>query len=112
MDYLAEPGFDSIKDNYPYSTVTVDPYLYLDCWVVWKGMATNIKATPNTLDLDFLVGYDTRSKLEGIVSVHFQTFISVDPDKPLEILGKISSDNGKLVLKGSSVFQTGVPARH
>ncbi len=106
MDYLGEPGFDTIKDNYSYQKVFEDPYLYLDCWIVWKGMATNIQKTDNTIDLNFLVGYDTRSNLEGIVPVHFQTVLAIDPDKPLEILARISSENGKLVLKGSSIFQS------
>lgn len=110
MDYLAEPGFDSIKDNYPYSKVLADPYLYLDCWIVWKGMATNIRTTDNTVDLDFLVGYDTRSSLEGIVPIHFQSVMAVDTDKPLEVLAKITSENGKLALKGSSIYQTKTPA--
>jgi tetratricopeptide (TPR) repeat protein len=110
MTYLAAPGFDSIKDNYSYSQVTGDAALYLDCWVVWKGMATNIAATADTLGFDLLVGYDTRSTLEGIVPVHFDTVLTVDPDKPLEVLAKISQVDGKIVLTGRSVFQSGKPA--
>ncbi len=109
MTYFTEPGFDSLRDNYPYKKVLEDPYLYLDCWAVWKGMATNIRTTDNTVDLDFLVGYDTRSTLEGIVPVHFSAVLPVDPDKPLEILARISSENGKLVLEGSSIFQSQTP---
>lgn len=109
MTYLSAPGFDSVKDNYPYQQVTGDPVLYIDCWIVWKGMATNIAAAGNTLDFDLLVGYDTRSKLEGIIPVHFDTVISVDPDKPLEVLAKITQVDGKLSLVGRSVFQSGKP---
>lgn len=109
MDYLKEPGFDSIKDNYSYQKVLTDPNLYLDCWVVWKGMATNITTTENTLDFDFLVGYDTRSTLEGIVPVHFKTVLPVDPDKSLEVLSRISFENNKIVLHGSSIFQSQIP---
>jgi tetratricopeptide (TPR) repeat protein len=112
MSYLATPGFDSIKDNYAYATVLEDPPLYLDCWVAWKGMATNIRTTPNTLDFDFLVGYDTRNTLEGIVPVHFDTVLPVDPDKPLELLGKIALDNGKLKLAGGGIFQSGKPDKN
>lgn len=110
MTYLSEPGFDSIKDNYPYSKVTGDPSLYLDCWVVWKGMATNIDATKNSIAFDFLVGYDTRNKLEGIVPVRFGTFIEIEPERPLELLGKITESGGKLALEGRSVFQSSTPA--
>jgi len=99
MSYLAAPGFDTIKDKYAYSDIIKDPDLYLDCWIVWKGMATNIITTDNTLDFDFLVGYDTRNKLEGIVPVHFDKVIEVNPDKPLELLGKIANIGGKLELQ-------------
>ncbi len=109
MTYFTEPGFDSIKDNYPYKKVLEDPYLYIDCWAVWKGMATNIRTTENTVDFDFLVGYDTRSTLEGIVPVRFGTVLPVDPDKPLEILARISSENGKIVLEGRGIFQSQTP---
>jgi tetratricopeptide (TPR) repeat protein len=110
MTYLSEPGFDSIKDNYPYSKITADPSLYLDCWIAWKGMATNIDATQNTIAFDFLVGYDTRNKLEGIVPVRFKTFMEIDPERPLELLAKITESGGKLTLEGRSVFQSSTPA--
>ncbi|ULQ59898.1 hypothetical protein K7I13_00665 [Brucepastera parasyntrophica] len=109
MEYLGEPGFDTIRDSYSYAEVNVDPNLYLDCWVVWKGMATNIRRTDNTVDFDLLVGYDTRQRLEGIVPVHFNTVLEVDPDKPLEVLGQLTLENGKPALKGGSIFQTGRP---
>lgn len=109
MGYLAEPGFDTIKDKYTYADIMKDPDLYLDCWVVWKGMATNIITTDNTLDFDFLVGYDTRNKLEGIVPVHFEKVIEVNTDKPLELLGRIANVGGKLELKGNGIFQSGKP---
>lgn len=112
MTYLAEPGFDSIKDKYSYATIETDPFLYIDCWVVWKGMATNVRTVSDSMDLDFLVGYDTRNTLEGIVPVHFTTAIPVDTDKPLEILAKVSEENGKIVLAGRSVFQSGKPAKN
>lgn len=109
MEYLVEPGFDTIKDNFAYKKIQEDPQLYLDCWIVWKGMATNIITTEHTTDLDFLVGYDTRSALEGIVPVHFATVFDINPEKPLEILARISSENGKLILQGKSIFQSQTP---
>lgn len=106
MDYLSEPGFDTIKDNYSYSQVSEDPALYLDCWVVWKGMAANIKRTENSTDFDFLVGYDRKSDLEGMVRVHFQRALSFDQEMPFELLGRITQDGTKIVLQGGSIFQT------
>ena len=110
MTYLKEPGFDSLKDNYTYSQVMQEPWLYQDCWIIWKGMATNIHTTDSFVDFDFLIGYDTRKKLEGVVPVHFDTVLSVDPERPLEILAKISVESEKISLVGSSIFQSGKPA--
>lgn len=110
MTYLKEPGFDTIKDSYEYAKVAEDPWLYLDCWVVWKGMATNVVETEHSVSFDFLVGYDTRSTLEGIVPVRFTKVLTVDPGRPLEILARVSLENGKIVLDGNGIFQTGKPA--
>ncbi len=109
MTYLAEPGFDSIKDNFPYGKIEGDPFLYIDCWVAWKGMATNIQLSGDAMDLDFLVGYDTRKTLEGIVQTHFDEALPVDTDKPLEILAQVAEENGKIILKGKGIFQSGKP---
>ncbi len=111
MTYLAEPGFDTIRDVYPYAKVADDPYLYLDCWIVWRGMATNVQESGTAMDLDFLVGYDTRKTLEGIVRAHFDDALPVDTDKPLEILAKISQEGGKVILRGKAIHQSGKPAK-
>jgi tetratricopeptide (TPR) repeat protein len=109
MTYLAKPSFDKLKDNYTYTKVAEDVSLYLDCWIIWKGMATNIRQNANTIDFDFLVGYDTRSTLEGIVPVHFDTVVAIDPDKPVELLARISAEQGKITLVGGSIHQSGKP---
>ncbi len=106
MDYLSEPGFDTIKDNYSYSQVSAEPVLYLDCWVVWKGMAANIIRTENSTDFDFLVGYDRKSDLEGMVRVHFPRALSFDQERPFELLGQIKKDGRSIIIDGSSIFQT------
>ncbi len=111
MTWLAEPGFDSLKDNYEYAEVAADPQLYLDCWVIWRGMATNLSEGSEALDFQLLVGYDTRNRLEGVVPVTIEGGAAVDTDTPLEVLGKIALDNGRLSLKGRAVHQTGKPAQ-
>lgn len=110
MGYLGKPGFESLEDRYTYEQVRKDPYLYLDCWIIWKGMATNTISNDNVLRFDFLVGYDTRSILEGIVPVRFSKVLPVDPEKPLEILAKVSLDGANLILLGASMYQSGKPS--
>jgi hypothetical protein len=64
-----------------------------------------------------LVGYDTRSALEGIVPVEFDFSIPVDLERPLEILGKVipassaaerSGNQGMgIILEGIAIHQSG-----
>ena len=111
MDYLSEPGFDTITDVYSYSQVAAEPLLYMDCWVVWEGRAANIVRSENATDFDFLVGYGNRnSDLEGIVQVHFSRALSFDQERPFSLLGQIKDEGGKIVLQGSSIHQAIRPA--
>ncbi|GHV79478.1 hypothetical protein AGMMS49944_12690 [Spirochaetia bacterium] len=88
-DYMEIPGFDTLKDRFPYAEVRQDPLLYRDCYVIWRGMATNLREGENSTVFDFLVGYDTRSTLEGIVQVEFGFSVALNPERPLEVLGRV-----------------------
>ncbi|MEL3903045.1 tetratricopeptide repeat protein [Treponema phagedenis] len=110
-EYFTVPGFDTIKDSFPYSEVNTNKELYLDCWVVWKGMATNIKQSEQTLSFNLLVGYDTRTELEGVVPIVCNFSLPVDADKPIQVLGKVQLRNGILYLRGKSIFQSQQPAQ-
>lgn len=109
MDYLSEPTFDTIRNSLSYATVLQDPYLYQDCWIRWKGMATNLIVSEKYFSFDFLVGYDTRNTLEGIVPVRCASVLPIQTTKPLEVLGQISFENGTLFLAGSAIYQTAIP---
>jgi tetratricopeptide (TPR) repeat protein len=116
MSYLETPGFDTFqrRDNYAYAEVLTDPALYRDCHVIWRGMATNIQTFPSQTIFDFLIGYDTRQSLEGIVNVVFDRAVPLDPERPLEILGRIvpatGSRGGEFRLEGLVIHQqSGLP---
>lgn len=108
MDYFALPTFDTFpdEDNYPYVQVREQKGLYLDCWVVWQGMAANVKRTERSVSFNLLVGYDRLTKLEGIVPVFCNFVVSVDPQKPIRVLGKVQMRGDILYLKARSVFQS------
>jgi tetratricopeptide (TPR) repeat protein len=91
ISYLETPGFDTFnrRDNFSYSDVIRDPFLYRDCHVIWQGMATNVENFPSRTVFDFLVGYETRRTMEGIVRVVFEQAAAVNPEKPLEVLGRV-----------------------
>jgi hypothetical protein len=89
ISYMEVPGFDTLRDRFSYAEVSDDPLLYRDCHVIWQGMAANLREGEASTVFDFLVGYDTRSKLEGIVQVRFDASIALSLERPLEVLGRV-----------------------
>jgi tetratricopeptide (TPR) repeat protein len=113
ISYMDTPGFDTLKDRFTYADVKKEPAIYRDCHVIWRGMATNFIIEENSTSFDFLVGYDTRSVLQGIVPVRFNFAVTVDSQQPLEVLGRIvpiSTDSGQdIMLEGVALHQTTLP---
>jgi hypothetical protein len=117
LSYTEVPGFDSLEDRYSYSEVNKEPWLYRDCYVIWRGMAANVNMLEKGTNFELLVGYDTRSVLEGTVPVEFDISIPVDLERPLEILGKVIPVSGiessvenqgiGIILEGIAVHQSG-----
>jgi hypothetical protein len=95
ISYMDVPGFDTFtavykkEDNFSYRTVKQDPVLYRDCYVIWQGMAANVDLEDNSTSFDFLINYDTYRTLEGIVRVKLDFAVSVDLERPLQVLGRI-----------------------
>jgi tetratricopeptide (TPR) repeat protein len=110
VSYMDTPGFDTFRrsDNSNYTDVNKDPALYRDVHVIWQGMAPNIAISDNTTTFDFLVGYDTRRTLEGIIPVTFSHAVSINPERPLEVLGRIvpAGSEGPIQLVGIAVHQS------
>ena len=110
LSYTETPGFDNFKqiDNPSFTNVKAEPVIYRDVYVIWKGMATNVEITDDFLRFDFLVGYDTRTMLEGIVPVIFKNPVPVNPERPLELLGKIIlTPSMDITLEGVAIHQSG-----
>ncbi|MCL2442006.1 MAG: tetratricopeptide repeat protein [Treponema sp.] len=115
MDNTQVPSFDTLKDrNIPsLSDVRKEPALYDNVHVIWKGMASNINITNEYTRFDFLVGYDTRRTLEGIITVTFDITnhiqFTINPEHPLEVLGKIKVNplNSAVSLQGIAIHQSG-----
>jgi hypothetical protein len=111
LSFMEEPRFDNYNrnDNPSYSDVKSEPAVYKDVHVIWRGMATNIEITDEQIRFDFLVGYDTRRTLEGIVPVVFTTPVSINTDRPLEVLGRIvlNPSYTDIMLAGVAIHQSG-----
>lgn len=106
MSYLGEPSFDTVKDIPPYREVEKESALYLDCWVSWSGRISNVVQDENSYSCDLLVGYETMEKVEGIVPVRFKVPPEIENEKPVTVLAKIVSIDGKIALQGKSVYQS------
>ena len=103
MSYLEVPGFDTVKDSPSYKAVQGEPALYMDCWVTWSGRVSNVIQTDTSYSCDLLVGYETMETVEGIVPLHFSVIPVIETEKPVKVLAKITSEDGKLALEGRSV---------
>ena len=113
LSYLETPGFDTLKDRFSYAQVSAEPVLYRDCHVIWRGIATNIDTGQNYTSFDFLVGYDTRRTVEGIIRVDYDFAININPERPAEILGRIIPVNTErgldIRIQGIALNQAGLP---
>lgn len=106
MQYLSEPTFDSLKTKLQYADIAKDPYLYLDCWVLWSGRLSNLLRTETKSEAQLLIGYEDMKKIEGIVPVIIPANIQVDETRPLKILGKIQIVDTAIVIKIKSIYQS------
>lgn len=107
MEYIKEPTFDSLKQNFSIEEVKKDPYLYLDCFVDWSGRIANVEKHETSQKFTLLVGYEDQKNVQGtvIVELDFLPNPELDGTKPVRILGKICLDGDKVYLKGKSVYQ-------
>jgi len=110
ISYMEVPGFDTFRrgDNVLYNDVIKDPPLYNGVHVIWKGMATNVVTSDTGTSFDFLAGYDTRKTLEGIIPVMFPNAVPLNPEQPLELLGRIVPDDSesRIHLEGVAIHQS------
>jgi tetratricopeptide (TPR) repeat protein len=105
--YMEIPGFDTLKDHFTYTEVSRDPFLYRDCFVLWRGSAANIKTGPEKTSFDLLVGYDTRTIMEGVVTVELVFPADINPIEPLEVLGYVvPAAVDKFIISGTGIHQS------
>ncbi|MCL2181555.1 MAG: tetratricopeptide repeat protein [Treponema sp.] len=111
IENMEVPGFDNFNraDNISYSDVRNEPAVYRNVHVIWTGMATNVEVTDEHTRFDLLVGYDTRRTLEGIVPVIFNSPVSINTERPLEVLGRIviAPSYTDISLEGVAIHQSG-----
>lgn len=107
--FMKDPDFETVKnnaqDNYSYNLVSQTPYLYQNCWVVWSGRVANVVEDEYQYMCDFVIGYETMVRIDGIVSLVVDKPTHIDPERPLQILGRIDFVGTKIILHGKTVYQ-------
>ncbi len=106
MGYLAVPTFDTLGYYPAYKDVEEDPPLYLDCYVIWSGRVSDVEVNGSSYKARFLIGYDSMKNLDGIVNLEFDSVPEIEADKPLKVLAKITSRDGRMLLEGKAVYQS------
>ncbi|HTX73699.1 MAG TPA: tetratricopeptide repeat protein [Rectinemataceae bacterium] len=95
--FVGQPDFRTVRDSPSFQMVAADPYLYDGCSVLWRGMAANVRTQGDHTAFDFLVGYDEKKQLEGIVPA-VVVGVPVFVDRALEILATLRSGTGTVQL--------------
>ncbi len=104
-EYLEVPSFDTLTVSYSYTDVAEDPFLYKDCWVVWQGFIANAKSGDDYFNCDLFVGDEDFKHMEGFVPVIIPQPVFVETGRSVHILAQIDIQDGRVVLKGKSVYQ-------
>ncbi|HUI71464.1 MAG TPA: hypothetical protein VL354_13170 [Spirochaetia bacterium] len=103
--FVTQPDFLTLKDSFPYATVTAEPALYDGCSVSWRGKIANLKIGKTAITFDLLVGYDKEKVLQGIVPVALGFAADLANGGGIEVLGQIVSRSGKVSLNAVSLHK-------
>jgi hypothetical protein len=107
---VGKPDFRTIKDPPSFAEAQRDPALFDGCSVVWKGMAANVRpdvhvgGDSNAVSFDFLVGYQDKKRLEGLVPARM-IGAEVPVDRPLEILATLKAVDGSLSMDCAAIHE-------
>jgi hypothetical protein len=103
LGIVEEPGFQDIRDIPEFAQLMEEPRLYEGMFVRWKGRVANYRSTESSCDFDFLVGYQDKKTLLGIIPAIFGKDMGLDPDHPIELLGRIKIVQSGPVIEGIAI---------
>ncbi len=95
-EYLQTPSFTNFaaEDSFTYEEVQAEPRLHDQTYVRWSGRVANLRHSEEKIEFDFLVGYEDERVLEGIVPARLEFSARVEPAMPVELIGRVVTDNG------------------
>lgn len=93
--------------NFSFEEVHDFPQLYNRCFVKWRGRLTLLKIEKEGIFFDFLVGYEDRKKIDGIIKSCLDFEVLLNEDFAYEILAQIEIDESyKKNLHSRSSFES------
>jgi len=102
--FVGAPDFRTVRDAPSFADLAREAALYDGCSVVWKGMAANVREGAQGIDFDFLVGYQEKKRLEGIIPASIGQG-PVPLDRSLELLAVIRSEGGAPRLECAAIHE-------
>jgi tetratricopeptide (TPR) repeat protein len=102
--FVGKPDFRTVKDAPSYAEARADPGLYDGCSVVWRGMAANVHVDAGSVSFDFLVGYQDKKMLAGIVPARV-IGAEVPVDRALEILATLRPADSGLAMDCAAIHE-------
>jgi hypothetical protein len=103
--FVATPSFASFRDGYAYSQVSKAPSLYDGAFVLWKGEVANLDVGKDEIRFKFLVGYEKRKELQGVVPVTLDFSAVLQNGIPLELLARVVAEEDLFTLSGISLHR-------
>ncbi len=100
--FFREPTFVDFRDNFTYTEVASEPWLYDGVYVRWSGQTSNIRVGEEAITFTLLVGYETERVLEGTVPVTVPFAAEVQPGA-VELIGRISYRDGRIDLTATGI---------
>lgn len=101
--HLRKPDYLGFYTDYSYRQVLEEPWLYLGCYILWTGKVSNLEILSDRINFLFLVGFENESQLEGVIPCYMESAANLDPDLPVELMGRIELENGQLQLKVETI---------
>ena len=69
------------------------PQLYQNCYIKWQGRISDLVVTTKEISFNFLVGYQDKKMVEGIVPCRMEFEAILNEDYAYEILACVEIDN-------------------
>lgn len=106
--YLIKPDYAVFENVFTLDDVTVNPALYHNVFIKWKGRVVNKKVFDDHLTFDLVVGDIDKGEVSALIPVLFKRAVIIDNNDILEIFGRIDSiDREDFIILGENIIRGG-----